>query len=103
MDDVDVGEDVLDLLDDELGEDVLDLLDDELGESVYVVTDTFELNFLRGRHLRSDLPFVDDVVPFDLVDFFVCPVIVVPVLDADVVLDEPSSEIDSIASKAWPS
>ena len=35
------------------------MLDDELGESVTVLTDIFDVNFLRGRHLRSILPLAD--------------------------------------------
>ena len=101
-------------------------MDDELGESVTVLTDAFDVNFLRGRHLRI-LPLADvtalflldvvvlfasldvelflldvelfllDVELFDLVDTGASE------LDADDVFDEPSSETDSMASKTWPS
>ena len=112
----------------------MDVLDDELGESVTVLTDIFDVNFLRGRHLRSILPLADvaalfdlldvvvlfdllDVVLFDLLDVVLfdwldvvvlfdlveCPVTGASVLDADDVLDEPSSDTDSMASKTWPS
>ena len=94
------------------------MLDDELGESVTVLTDIFDANFLRGRHLRSILPladvaalfdWLDVVVFFDLLDVVVlfdlveCPVTGASVLDADDVLDEPSSDTDSMASKTRPS
>ena len=101
------------------------MLDDELGESVTVLTDIFDVNFLRGRHLRSILPLADvaalfdllDVVLFDLLDVVLfdwldvvvlfdlveCPVTGASVLDADDVLDEPSSDTDSMASKTRPS
>lgn len=112
----------------------MDVLDDELGESVTVLTDIFDVNFLRGRHLRSILPLADvaalfdlldvvvlfdllDVVLFDLLDVVLfdwldvvvlfdlveCPVTGASVLDADDVLDEPSSDTDSMASKTRPS
>ena len=101
-------------------------MDVELGESVTVLTDAFDVNFLRGRHLRI-LPLADvtalflldvvvlfasldvelflldvelfllDVELFDLVDIGASE------LDADDVFDEPSSETDSMASKTWPS
>lgn len=84
-----------------------------------VLTDAFDVNFLRGRHLRI-LPLADvtalflldvvvlfasldvelfllDVELFDLVDTGASE------LDADDVFDEPSSETDSMASKTWPS
>ena len=112
----------------------MDVLDDELGESVTVLTDIFDVNFLRGRPLRSILPLADvaalfdlldvvvlfdllDVVLFDLLDVVLfdwldvvvlfdlveCPVTGASVLDADDVLDEPSSDTDSMASKTRPS
>ena len=50
-------------------------MDDELGESVTVLTDAFDENFLRGRHLRilpladvTALFLLDVVVLFDLLD-----------------------------------
>ena len=50
-------------------------MDDELGESVTVLTDAFDVNFLRGRHLRilpladvTALFLLDVVVPFASLD-----------------------------------
>ena len=50
-------------------------MDVELGESVTVLTDAFDENFLRGRHLRilpladvTALFLLDVVVLFDLLD-----------------------------------
>lgn len=103
-------------------------MDVELGESVTVLTDAFDENFLRGRHLRI-LPLADvaalfllDVVElFDLLDVELLDLLDVELfdlldvelldlvdtgaseLDADDVFDEPSSETDSMASKTWPS
>ena len=108
-------------------------MDVELGESVTVLTDAFDVNFLRGRHLRI-LPLADvtalflldvvvlfaslDVELFLLdVEFFLLDVELFLLdvelfdlvdtgaseLDADDVFDEPSSETDSMASKTWPS
>jgi len=103
-------------------------LDVELGESVTVLTDAFDENFLRGRHLRI-LPLADvaalflldvvelfdllDVELFDLLDVELFASLDVELLDlldtgaseldADDVFDEPSSETDSMASKTWPS
>ena len=93
-----------------------------------VLTDAFDENFLRGRHLRI-LPLADvaalfllDVVElFDLLDVELLDLLDVELfdlldvelldlvdtgaseLDADDVFDEPSSETDSMASKTWPS
>ena len=103
-------------------------MDVELGESVTVLTDAFDENFLRGRHLRI-LPLADvaalflldvvelfdllDVELFDLLDVELFASLDVELLDlvdtgaseldADDVFDEPSSETDSMASKTWPS
>ena len=93
-----------------------------------VLTDAFDENFLRGRHLRI-LPLADvaalflldvvelfdllDVELFDLLDVELFASLDVELLDlvdtgaseldADDVFDEPSSETDSMASKTWPS
>ena len=45
-------------------------MDVELGESVTVLTDAFDENFLRGRHLRI-LPLADVAALFDLLDVVV--------------------------------
>ena len=102
-------------------------MDDELGDSVTVLTDAFDVNFLRGRHLRilpladvTALFLLDVVVLFDLLDVVLVDLLDVVLflldvelfdlvdtgaseLDADDVFDEPSSETDSMASKTWPS
>ena len=57
-------------------------MDDELGESVTVLTDAFDENFLRGRHLRI-LPLADVTALFllDVVVLFVSLDVVLFLLD----------------------
>lgn len=88
-------------------------MDDELGESVTVLTDAFDVNFLRGRHLRI-LPLADvaalfllDVVLFASLDvelFLLDVVVLFASLDVELFLldvelfdlvDTGASELDA--------
>lgn len=89
-------------------------MDDELGESVTVLTDAFDVNFLRGRHLRilpladvTALFLLDDVVLFASLDvelFLLDVVVLFASLDVELFLldvelfdlvDTGASELDA--------
>lgn len=89
-------------------------MDVELGESVTVLTDAFDVNFLRGRHLRilpladvTALFLLDVVVPFASLDvelFLLDVVVLFASLDVELFLldvelfdlvDTGASELDA--------